>query len=95
MRRRQGHAKRCWLVESVEEVAQPLRFAARKVATQRSTARTVDFATMYPCFDKKLLLEKVKKAIAEAWNWEEQEGRDRGVQVRAPTATVHLTNEGW
>ena len=48
------HAKRCWFVESVEEVAQPLRFAARKVATQRSTARTVDFTTMYPCFDQKL-----------------------------------------
>ena len=95
VRRRRGHAKRCWFVESVEEVAQPLRFAARKVATQRSTARTVDFTTMYPCFDQKLLLERVKKAIAEAWTWEEQEGRDGGVQERAPTETVRLTNDGW
>ena len=95
VRRRQGHAKRCWFVESVEEVGQPLRFATRKVATQRSTARTVDFTTMYPCFDQKLLVERVKKATAEAWNREEQEGRGRGVQERAPTETVRLTNEGW
>ena len=95
VRRRRGHAKRCWFVESVEEVAQPLRFAARKVATQWSTARTVEFTTMYPCFDQKLLLERVKKAIAEAWTWEEQEGRDGGVQERAPTETVRLTNDGW
>ena len=95
VRRRRGYARRCWFVESVEEVAQPLRFAARKVATQRSTARTIDFTTMYPCFDQKLLLERVKKAIAEAWNWEEQEGRDKGVQQRAPTETVRLTNDGW
>ena len=95
VRRRQGHAKRCWFVESVEEVAQSLRFTLRKVATQRSTAHTVDFTTMYPCFDQKLLLERVKKAIAEAWIWEEQEGRDGGVQDRAPTEPVRLTNDGW
>ena len=81
-------------MESVEEVAQPLRFAARKVATQRSTARTVDFTILYPCFDQKLLLERVKKAITEAWTSEEQEGRDRGVHERVPTETVRLTNEG-
>ena len=73
VRRRRGYAKRCWSVESVEEVAQPLRFAVRKVATQHSTAHTVDFTTMYPGFDQKLLLERVKKAIAEAWK------RDGGV----------------
>ena len=49
---------------------------------------------MYPCFDQKLLLERVKKAIAEAWTWEEQEGRDGGVQERAPAETVRLTNDG-
>ena len=54
-------------------MAQLLWFAARKVATQRSTARTVDFTAMYQCFDQKLLLERMKQATVEAWNWEEQE----------------------
>ena len=63
-----GACKAVLVVESLEEVAQPLRFAARKVATQRSTAHTVDFTTMYPCLHQKLLLERVKEAIAEAWN---------------------------
>jgi hypothetical protein len=46
--RRKGEPKKCWFVEAVEEVAQPLRFNAREVAKHKATATTVDFVTMYP-----------------------------------------------
>ena len=43
--RRKGQSKRCWFIESVEEVAQPLRFDATEVAKHRKTAGTVEFVT--------------------------------------------------
>ena len=83
-------------MELVGEVAQPLRFMARNVAAQQSTAHTVDFATMHPCFHQKSLLERVRKAFMEAWDWEEQEKREGGgVPKMVPTKMVRLTNGGW
>lgn len=48
--RRKGRPKRCWFVESVEEVAQSIRFDSTSVAKMGATADTVDFVTMYPNF---------------------------------------------
>ena len=57
--RRVGKPKRCWFVESVEEVAQPLRLEAGEVAKCKETARTVDFVSTYPSFDQKLLKKRL------------------------------------
>ena len=59
---RRGRPKRCWFIESVEEIAQPLRFNAREVAKYRKTATTVDFVAMYPSFDQTLLKVRLKDA---------------------------------
>ena len=42
-------------------------------STTLTKARTVNFMTMYPCFDQHTLLARVQKAITEAWNWDENE----------------------
>eukprot|EP00667_Euglena_gracilis_P000489 EG_transcript_489 len=91
--RRKGFAKACWFVESVEEVAQPLRFEAADVAKRGATATTVDFVTMYPSFDQKLLKDRLRDAICEAWEWEEKKLEKRH-QLRArKDGWVHLTPE--
>ena len=85
--RRQGNPKKCWFIESVEEVAQPLRFNAKEVAAFKATATTKDFVTMYPAFDQTLLKARLEDAIKEAWTWEEQRSEDTGAQ--------RLRRNGW
>ncbi len=74
-------------MESVEEVAQPLRFNAIEVATLKDTATTVDFVTMYPAFDQKLLKHRLEDAIKEAWDWERQRSEEGTV--------LRLRTGGW
>ena len=85
--KRAGKAKACWFVESVEEVAQPLRFEALEVAKHKETATTVDFVTMYPAFDQKLLKSRLADAITEAWEWEERK-LEEGEHLR-------IRRDGW
>ena len=85
--RRLGKAKACWFIESVEEVAQPLRFDATEVAKQGGTATAVDFVTMYPSFDQSLLKERLADAIKEAWEWEEAKAQAGEV--------VRIGKDGW
>jgi hypothetical protein len=87
--RRRGKPKRCWFVESVEEVAQAIRFDAAKVAEHRATADTVDFITMYPKFNQRLLIERVTEAVREAWDWEEAKLTNMGEQA------LYLSQKGW
>ena len=74
-------------MESVEEVAQPLRFDAVEVAKHGRTANTVDFVSMYPSFDQDTLKTRIRDAVAEAWAW--QEGRAQEGEV------VKLGAQGW
>ena len=91
--RRAGEAKACWFVESVEEVAQPLRFEASEVAKKVATATTVDFVTMYPSFDQELLKERLRDSISEAWEWEAQKPKE-GKHLRLKKGRwVWLTDE--
>ncbi|EPS58167.1 hypothetical protein M569_16649, partial [Genlisea aurea] len=85
--RRQGKPKGCWFVESVEEVAQPLRFNSLEMIKHKDTAVTVDFVTMYPAFDQDLLKERLRDSISEAWEWESQR-IDSGTQLR-------VRKSGW
>ena len=87
--RRKGRPKRCWFVESVDEVAQAVRFDAIKVAEHGATANTVDFVTMYPNFDQQLLKARVAEAVREAWEWEEAKQGDMG------EGTLYLSKDGW
>ena len=87
--RRQGKPKRCWFVESVEEVAQAIRFDATKVASHNTTADTVDFVTMYPTFNQQLLMQRVTEAIQEAWDWEGSKLANMGEQA------LYLGHKGW
>ena len=74
---RRGEPKRCWFVESVEEVAQPLRFEASKGAKHNVTADIVDFVTMYPSFAQTKLKERLRDSVQDSWDWRHQklEGR--------------------
>ena len=91
--RMQGKPKACWFIESVEEVAQPLRFEAPEVAKAISTVTMTDFVTMYPSFDQQLLKERLRDAITEAWQWEENK-TDDGKNLRARRdGWVKLTDE--
>ena len=91
--RRQGVPKKCWFIESVEEVAQPLRFDAHEVAKHKKTATTVDFVTMYPSFDQNLLKARLKDAMGEAWAWERRRcERGEVLRMRAD-GWVRLTEE--
>ena len=91
--RRKGKPKRCWFVESVEEVAQPLRFDAHEVAKHKATANTVDFVTMYPSFNQDLLKSRLHDSIEEAWAWEEATMKE-GEELRVrKDGWVHLTKE--
>jgi hypothetical protein len=85
--RRQGKPKKCWFIESVEEVAQPLRFNATEIASFKTTATTVDFVTMYPSFDQKLLKARIEDAIREAWEWEDQRSEEGTV--------LRVRRDGW
>ena len=87
--RRRGQPKRCWFVESVEEVAQAIRFDATKVAEFGATADTVDFVTMYPKFNQQLLIDRVSEAVREAWDWEEAKHTEMGEQA------LYLSQAGW
>jgi hypothetical protein len=58
-----GPRKRCWIVKSVEEVAQDLKQNYDQV--QHLTPRTWDFATMYSQLNHKRLLEGVRAAVTE------------------------------
>jgi hypothetical protein len=86
--RRSGKPKQCWFVESVEEVAQPLRFDAFAVARMADTADVVDFVTMYPSIDQTLLLRRLRDALREAWAWEKEQCGHDGMGLR-------LTRSGW
>jgi hypothetical protein len=66
-----GEPKKVWFVRSVEEVVQPIRFQAEALGRWRNTVDTVDFVTMYPKFDQKLLRERLEEAVREAWEFEE------------------------
>ena len=90
--RKLGKPKRCWFIESVEEIAQPLRFEADKVARAQDTALSVDFVAMYPNFHQGRLKERLRDALEEAWSWEEsmmqmEEGAER--------RTLKLKKDGW
>jgi hypothetical protein len=86
--RRSGQPKRCWFVDSVEEVAQPLRFDAMTVARMADTADVVDFVTMYPSIDQALLLRRLGDALREAWAWKAEQAEHDGTGLR-------LTKDGW
>jgi hypothetical protein len=90
--RRHGRPKACWFVESVEEVAQPLRFAAEEVANHRETATTVDFVSMYPSFDQASLKRRLQDALEEAWQWESEKREEGELRLRA-NGWVRLTKE--
>ena len=90
---RKGAPKRCWFVEFVEEVAQPLRFDAHEVAKHKATANTVDFVTMYPAFEQSTLKARLLDSIQEAWAWEESKAKE-GEELRVRTeGWVHLSKE--
>ena len=57
-----------------------------------ATATTVDFVTMYPAFDQKLLKERLQDAIAEAWQWEEETEEGKHLRI-AKSGWVWLTDE--
>ena len=84
---RAGAPKKCWFIESVEEVAQPLRFDALEVAKHGKTAKTVDFVSMYPSFNQVTLKDRLKDALLEAWSW--QQGRAEEGEV------VKLSQTQW
>jgi hypothetical protein len=86
--RRSGQPKRCWFVDSVEEVAQPLRFDAMTVARMADTADVVDFVTMYPSIDQALLLRRLGDALREAWAWKAEQAEHDGTGLK-------LTKDGW
>ena len=67
--RTERKSKRCWFIQSVEEIAQPLRLEASKIAAAKETALTKDVVAMYPNLEQPKLLEGVNKAITEAWEW--------------------------
>jgi hypothetical protein len=90
---RQGKPKSCWFVESVEEVAQPLRFDAPKVAQHLQTADTVDFVTMYPSFDQSVLLQRLQDSLEEAWEWELLRAEEGSTLRLRKDGWVHLTSE--
>ena len=56
---------------SVDEVVEPLRFEAYKLKCFQNSSITVDFITMYPEIEQKMLLRNVFEAIQEAWEFEE------------------------
>ena len=58
-----------------------------EVANHGKTAATVDFVTMYPSFDQALLKERLRDAITEAWDWEEQKTEEGEL--------LKVTKEGW
>ena len=80
-----GQPKKCWFIRTIDEAIQPLRLDAREVAKTRQTAKTVDFTTMYPNFDQRVLVERVREAVREAWEWEQRKSE---VEMR-------VTRKGW
>ena len=80
--RRQGKPKTCWFVDSVEEVAQPLRFAAEEIAQYRQSATTVDFVSMYPSFDQTALKSRLQDAMDESWQWENDKKEEGELRLR-------------
>ena len=80
-----GQPKKCWFIRTIDEAIQPLRLDAREVAKTRQTAKTVDFTTMYPNFDQRVLVERVREAVREAWEWEKRKSE---VEMR-------VTRKGW
>ena len=92
-----GEPKKCWFVQSVEEVVHPIRFRAEDLAKYKGTVDTVDFVTMYPKFDQHLLLKRVREAIEEAWGYQEHKRgtplclSKRGWEPEMPEAQP----EGW
>ena len=53
----------------------------------RQTARTIDFVTMYPSFDQALLKDRLRDAIEEAWDWEQQRMKHEDV--------LRIKRDGW
>lgn len=67
--RKQGKPKRCWFIESIEEIVQPLRFDATTLA---NSLDTYDFVKMYPSIPLTTLLTNVRTALQEGLDTHQQ-----------------------
>ena len=93
--RTERKSKRCWFIQSVEEIAQPLRLEASKIAAAKETALTKDVVAMYPNLEQPKLLEGVSKAIKKAWEWKTKNLGSNPPKDSEGKGQLKISSQGW
>jgi len=86
-----GGAKRCWIVESAEEVAYDIKTHENDLAGK--SAKTYDFTTMYTNLTHETTRNNVQTAIHEAWQYQQQQQNlqdGETLQLQADDAGVYV-----